>query len=140
MSGLDRRAAVDRSVLAYVDLADQQPAEYVLSVDVSPVQSLVFYVDGVRTMEGRVQGLVCEPGKIDQIVVDFAPSIPWHAIKAKYVDVVTTEQMIRKSAADHDVMHRLQKEVREASECSKDETTPETMLRLVQKDSTGQYL
>src|SRR5712691_13491401 len=101
-----RRGILQRGVLAYRDILDQPKAKYVVAVDPSPVQSMLFFADRIDVQEDSV---ILTLDGTDKPVSVFHKSIPWYAVAAEYVDVVTTEDVAKYTAADHASMHEFEK-------------------------------
>ncbi len=132
-----RRGILQRGVLAYRDILDQPKAKYVVAVDPSPVQSMLFFADTIKVNEEYV---VLELDGADKPVSTFHKSIPWYAVAVEYVDIVTTEDVAKYTAADHASMHDFEKILAPISgECDNKSSAiagaaPQAL------DGTGQYL
>jgi len=131
-----RRGILQRGVLAYRDILDQPKAKYVVAVDPSPVQSMLFFADEVKPNGAYV---ILERTGADKPVAVFHKSIPWYAVAAEYVDVVTTEDVAKYTAADHASMHEFEKILKPISgECSDKPEAGDVVQQAL--DGTGQYL
>jgi len=135
-SAPSRRGILQRGVLAYRDILDQPKAKYVVSVDPSPVQSMLFFADSVSTNEDYV---ILELAGADKPVAVFHKAIPWYAVAAAYVDIVTTEDVAKYTAADHASMHKFEEILAPISgECS-NKTDPGDVIQQAAA-KTGLYL
>src|SRR2546422_10509271 len=85
-----RRGILQRGVLAYRDILDQPKAKYVVAVDPSPVQSMLFFADTMKVTEDFVS---LELDNADKPVAVFHKSIPWYAVAADDVGYVANEEV-----------------------------------------------
>ncbi len=107
-----RRGILQRGVLAYRDILDQPKAKYVVAVDPSPVQSMLFFADEVKPNGAYV---ILERTGADKPVAVFHKSIPWYAVAAEYIDILSTEEVARATAGDHAEMHRFEQDLKDVS-------------------------
>src|SRR5207245_1168182 len=121
--------ALGRGVFAFQDILDQPKAAFFLIVEPSPIHPQTFLVDKVD-----VQPNIISAKRGATLVTAFSPTIPWYMVSAEYVEMITTEEMAHRTAADDKVTSELRKKLypkgKEHKHDSDDE--PESL-------HTGQY-
>ena len=100
------RNALTRGTLRYQDILDQPKGKFFLIIEPSPMQSLLFAVDRVNVDANVVRAWIG-----DVVVTEFAIGIPWFAIKANYVETVTSESMLRNTNLDTKLIDKLRDEL-----------------------------
>lgn len=104
---MDRRNAAKRGVIAYKDVLDQEPAKYLLLVDINPMQLLIFQVDKI-VPEGEVISAYRDDGRT---VISFSKIYPWYAVSNTEVNLQEYEAVMRARVDDDKVLSDLRKEI-----------------------------
>lgn len=106
------RTAPARTVVTYKDIKDLPYSYYLLFVEPSPMQSLLFPAD-VIDFEGKqvVARLKRDPDDPGTVITRFSNLIPWYLVQRDVTEMVSTEDMHRRTAQDGKLMDALHKEL-----------------------------
>lgn len=128
----ERKSTLSRGVLSYHDVLDQPKGKYLVIIDTGPVQSLLFAADDIVVNKEYVTLI----GSHENTIAKFHGALAWYAVASEYADVLTHEEMLRRTTDDRKALKELSKELQPGLE-EEEEAATQSLLEAVK---TGQYL
>ena len=107
---MSTRTRLEGTVLAPVDLDDQEPATHIFLIDTASGGRQAFRVDFIDVLDGVVYG-IRHTDSVDTVVVAVAREAAWTLLSCAVVKQRSVEESIRKTKADQEAELAILKEV-----------------------------
>ena len=108
---MSTRTRLEGTVLAPVDLDDQEPATHIFLIDTASGGRQAFRVDFIDVIDGVVYGMRHNLGSVDTVVVAVPRDSAWTLLSCAVVKQRSVEESIRKTKADQEAELAILKEV-----------------------------